>query len=91
MAVTFIGESRSYGSPTPSVGTGSRRPEMPKRAIYAQSEREMGWLEPNLKISSTHSPDYVGDVVIDDVPYHVTMWNEPKEKKCLRFQRMGDA
>ena len=63
---------------------------MPKCAVYAQPEREMGWLEPNPKISSTHSPDYVGDVVIDDVPYHVTMWNEPKDKKCLRFRRMGD-
>ena len=63
---------------------------MPKRAVYARPEREMGWLEPNQKINDAHSPDYIGDVVIDDVPYYVSMWNEPKGKRSLRFQRMGD-
>ena len=50
----------------------------------------MGWLEPNQKINDAHSPDYIGDVVIDDVPYYVSMWNEPKGKRSLRFQRVGD-
>ena len=64
---------------------------MPKRAVYPQPEREVRWLEPNQRVSSTDSPDYIGDVAIDDVPYHVSMWNEPKEKKCLRLQRMGEG
>jgi hypothetical protein len=64
---------------------------MPKRAIYAQPERDTGWLSKNERVSSSHSPDYLGEVVIGDIPYHVSMWNEPKEKKYLRLQRMGEA
>ena len=63
---------------------------MPRKAVYAQPERDMGLLEPNHKISSTHSPDYIWEIVINYTPYHVSLWNEPQGRKCLRVQGMGD-
>jgi hypothetical protein len=63
---------------------------MPKRATYSRPIREMGFLQPNNRHVSANSPDYVGEIVVDDVPYRVSLWNEPKDRKALSLQPMAD-
>ena len=54
---------------------------MPKKATYSRPIKEMGFVQPNKRNVSPSSPDYVGDMVIDDAPYRINLWNESKDRK----------
>jgi hypothetical protein len=63
---------------------------MPKRATYSQPIKDMGFLLPNQRITGPSSPDHVGEIVVDDVPYRVSLWDEAKGRKTVSLQRMAD-
>ncbi len=63
---------------------------MPKKATYSRPIRDMGFLQPNQRIVGPSSPDYVGEIVVDDVPYRVSLWNESKDRKTVSLQPLAD-
>ena len=63
---------------------------MGTKTQWAKPMRDMGVLERNKKIEGHHSPDFVGEIVIDDVPYRVACWDDPKDRRSFTVQRMGD-
>ena len=50
--------------------------------------RDIGVLERNEKAKGATSPDFVGEIVIDDVPYYLSMWDE-NDTRTLAVRRMG--
>lgn len=63
---------------------------MPVRADYVRPMRDMGILKPNRKIEGASSPDHVGEAVINDVPYRISLWDDPKGTKTISFQPIAD-
>lgn len=56
---------------------------MPKKANYSRPIKEMGFLQPNKRQINASSPDYTGEIVVDDVPYRISLWNEAKDHKSV--------
>ncbi len=63
---------------------------MPKKANYSRPIKEMGFLQPNKRQINASSPDYIGEIVVDDVPYRVSLWNESKDRKTVSLQPLAD-
>ena len=62
---------------------------MPKKANYSRPIKEMGFLQPNKRQINASSPDYTGEIVVDDVPYRISLWNEAKDHKSVALYLMA--
>lgn len=61
---------------------------MPKKANYSRPVKEMGFLQPNKRQINASSPDYTGEIVVGDVPYRISLWNEAKDRKAVALYPM---
>ena len=62
---------------------------VPKKANYSRPIKEMGFLQPNKRQINASSPDYTGEIVVDDVPYRISLWNEAKDRKAVALYPMA--
>ena len=52
--------------------------------------KEIAVLERNKQTKGASAPDYVGEIVIDEVPYYLSIW-EDDDTRTLAVRRVGGA